>query len=412
MNISADLVKKISKELNEPDRVLKLRLDAFQKADKLPVPQSRYSKLPGFSIKDFNIMPASADIKKDSYLSGDFIQVDNQIVRCITGGKNGVILTDSSSAFKNYADLIEKYIFNINRNPVNHDKFEMLAFALFSAGMFVYVPEGLKSTEPLYVNFFLTAPSSIMFVPIVLIADKGSDLKIIQNCKSINNNGSSIISAGVYVFMEKDSHVEYISISESGEDIYSFATFRSFLKRGARLEWRHAWFGGRHQKVNLINTLSEESSSIDEVQVFFLDKKEHLDITSRLEHSSPRTTSRVLVKGALRDRARAVFSGNVRIEKGAQETDSFLSDHVLLLNPGARADSIPGLEIEADQVKAFHSASIGQIEEEQVFYLMSRGLSESEAKKTIVSGFLSPAIDAIPHEHVRERIWGSFESRW
>jgi FeS assembly protein SufD len=410
MNISIESVRKISEELKEPEWVRNFRLGAFEESEKLPIPQSRYSKLPGFSLGNFKIMPPSNDLKKELYGDADFVQVDNQIVKTPTLDK--VIVENISDAFRNRSGLFERYIFNRKRDSISHDKFEMLTFSLYSSGMFVYVPEGAKSTEPLYANFFLTATDSIMFAPVVVIAEKGADLKIIQNFKSISKSGDSVLSAAVYLFLEDGSHIEYVSIRESGENLYSFSTFHSHLKNGARLDWRHAWFGGKLQRANIINYLEGEDSKTDEVQVFFLDNKEHLDITSRLEHIAPRTTSRVLVKGALRDRARAVFQGNVRIEKNAQETDSFLSDHVLLLNPGARADSIPALEIEANQVRASHSASIGQIDEEQVFYLMSRGLDESDAKKTIVSGFLSPAIDSIPHEHVRERFWKSFESRW
>lgn len=410
MDISVDSIKAISEQLQEPEWIRKLRLDAFEEAEKLPVPQSRYTKLPGFSIKDLKVVSGASLYPEELMEEGDFVQVDNRIVK-LSQDKDNPVIVDAPQAFKNYTELIERYIFNMNKRPVHHNKFEMLTFALFTAGVFVYVPSGFKSSVPLYINFFLYSPSTIMFAPVVIIADKGSDLKIIQSMRAINNT-NSVISDGVYVFLEEGAHVEYISIREPGESVYSFTTFRSTLKNNALLEWRHAWFGGRCQNASFINTLEGEGASVDEVQVFFLDKKEHLDVTSRLEHISPRSTSRVLVKGALRDRARAVFQGNVRIEKDAQETDSFLSDHVLLLNPGARADSIPGLEIEANQVRASHSASIGQIDEEQVFYLMSRGLDESEAKKTIVSGFLSPAVDSIPDELVRDKIWKSFESKW
>lgn len=412
MDISIELVKKISAELNEPEWALHGRLEVFAQAEKLPIPQSRYTKLPGFSINNFRIDAISTEHKELELKDVDYIQINNDTKKT-SSRTDKIVITDMPDAIHRYPELVKKYLFNdFQKSPVKPDKFELLTSALFKSGMFVYAPEGVKATEPLYSSFILSEPLSLMFVPVIIVADKNAGIKIIETYNTPANSSWCVLSANVYVFLEEGAHIEYISVRKAEGNAYSFATFRSSLKKGARLDWRHAWFGGRHQKANIINYLEGEGSTADEVQVFFLDKKEHLDITSRLLHNSPQTTSRILVKGALRDRARAVFQGNVKIEKNAQETDSFLSDHVMLLNPGARADSIPGLEIEANQVRASHSASIGQIDEEQVFYLMSRGLDESDAKKTIVSGFLSPAIDAIPHERVREKIWKSFESKW
>lgn len=412
MDISIELVKKISSELDEPEWALNGRLALFAQAEKLPIPQSRYTKLPGFTINNFRIDKISAESKELEIRESDYIQINNDSKKN-SKRSDKIVITDIPDAIRRYPELVKKYLFNnFQKSPVKPDKFELLTSALFRTGMFVYAPEGVKRAEPIYSTFILSEPLSLMFAPVIIVADKNAVIKIIETYNTTADSSATVLSANVYVFLEEGAHIEYISVRKAEGDAFSFATFRSFLKRGARLDWRHAWFGGRHQKANIINYLEGEGSTADEVQVFFLDKKEHLDITSRLLHNSPKTTSRVLVKGALRDRARAVFHGNVRIEKNAQETDSFLSDHVLLLNPGARADSIPGLEIEADQVRASHSASIGQIDEEQVFYLMSRGLDEREAKKTIVSGFISPAIDAIPDERVREKIWKSFESKW
>jgi len=410
MNISAGLIDKISAELREPEWAKKERMDAYRRAENLPVPQSRYSKLPGFSINNFVFAEGKGN--NVSEMDGDFIQMNNHILKAPSSMGEKTIVMGLGEAVLKHPEMAKRFIFTKPSDSINPDKFEMLSHALFRGGLFVYIGEGVQIPQPLFARFVLSGESSMMFAPVIIVADRGASFKIVEFHSSLENSRSSVDSGIVYLFLEEGAQMEYISIREPGEENYSFTTFRSFLKNNARLNWRNVWFGGRIQKANVVNYMNGQGSQVDEVQVFFMDKKEHLDITTRLLHYQQGTKSRVLVKGALRDRARAVFLGNVRIEKEAQETDSFLSDHVMLLNPGARADSIPGLEIEADQVRASHSASIGQIDEEQVFYLMSRGLDEGEAKKTIVSGFLSPAIDAIPDETVRQRVWQSFDTKW
>jgi Fe-S cluster assembly protein SufD len=418
MNISLEGVHELSYKLSEPDWLRNNRAEAFRISERLPLPESRHTRIKGLTFASLNPEPDGAGKGIDLYRTDgpfQFLQINSRVIKVPDESslkQTGVIITDMNTASKKYPEIVREFFINLTTDETQ-DKFESLLRAFFSGGILIYVPKNVQMNEPIYSSFIISGSGTAMFVPVVIIAEEGSSLKVIDNYSSSDViNSPSLIVSSVFAFVKDSAKIDYISTKNFDKNIFSFSTLRSFLNRDSHIDWRVGWFGARLGIGRLFNYLKGEGADFNEAQVFFLNGKEHLHISSNIFHQCRHTTAKVLIKGALRDNARSVFYGNVKIEKDAQDADSFLSDHVMLLNSGARADSIPGLEIKANQVRASHSASIGQIDEEQVFYLMTRGLPEHDAKRSIVSGFLSPVIESIPHEQLKEQVWESFHRKW
>ncbi|HEY4716400.1 MAG TPA: Fe-S cluster assembly protein SufD [bacterium] len=415
VNISLDGIREFSKKRHEPDWLTEARFEAFRQSELLPLPETRHTRIKGLSLASLNPLAGANGKGSPAVRNGaaHFIQVNSEIVRANLPGEfaeKGVIVSDMNKAFSKHPEIFHKYFLQPGGQG---DKFETMLKGFFAGGLLIYVPANVRLTEPLLSSFTVSGGSAAMFVPVVIIAEDRSEIKIIDNYASEGEmNAPSLLVSAVSVFVKESARVDYISIRNLGNNVFSFSTLRSNLMKDSTIDCRFGWFGGRLSTGRICNSLDGEGATSSETQVFFLTGKEHLHITSDLMHRQRNTTAKVLVRGAMRDSARSVFYGNVLIDKDAQNADSLLSDHILLLTPGARGDSIPGLEIKANQVRASHSASIGQIDEEQVFYLMSRGMPEAEARKTIVSGFLSPAIEAIPHESFKNSAWEIFEKKW
>jgi Fe-S cluster assembly scaffold protein SufB len=239
-----------------------------------------------------------------------------------------------------------------------------------------------------------------------IIAEEGSQVDIIEE-----QSGSQVMFE-LEIVGKPGSKVNYTSIQDLPESSDVKITRKAFLGKDAQLQWSIYSFGSGKLEESTDTYLESEGCQTNYSEIFFTNKKQDYNITSNLHHKERNTKGEVLVKGLLKNSSRAIFKGLIKIDKKAQQSDSFLAEHTMLLDKEARSDSIPALEIEANDVRCTHSSSMTQVDEEQVFYLQSRGINREEAREQIVLGFLNPVISKIAAQKIRENIISRISDKW
>jgi Fe-S cluster assembly protein SufD len=273
------------------------------------------------------------------------------------------------------------------------------------------VPRGLVVEQPFYVRIANSREGAALFWRLLVVAEPESRFTVIEEYTSARPDLSGYSNAVVELFVDQAAKVEYVSIQNFSQETWHFASHRARVERDAELDWVAGGFGSKKGKVRIENDLAGPGATSRVTGAYFADGDQHLDYDTFQEHIAPNTMSDFAFKGALRDAARAVWRGMIRVERDAQKTNAYQENRNLLLSPSAHADSIPGLEIMANDVRCTHGATIGQVDREQLFYLMARGLSRAEAERLIVRGFFSDVLDRIELEPVREALGEALEAR-
>jgi Fe-S cluster assembly protein SufD len=291
------------------------------------------------------------------------------------------------------------------------EKFAAHNAAAWKHGLLVHVPKGVELEQPLYVRLAGQAPSSSFFWRLLVVAEEGSRFSLIEEYTSAAPDLVSYSNAAVELFVEQAAKLEYVSLQNLSRETWHFATHHARVERDAKLDWVAGGFGSKKGKIRIQNDLAGPGAESTVTGAYFADGSQHLDYDTFQEHIAPNTTSDFAFKGALRDTATAVWRGMIRVERDAQKTNAYQENRNLLLSPDAHADSIPGLEILANDVRCTHGATLGQVDREQLFYLMARGLSRGEAERLIVRGFFQDILDRIDLEPVREALAQALETR-
>ena len=325
----------------------------------------------------------------------------------------GVIFTDLVTAVREHGDLVQKYL--SHSIPVGTDKFTALNAALWNGGVFLYVPRGVAVDLPLHSLVALDGTGGITLHHTLIVAEAGSEVRLVEEFRSAGGDGLSPVRRGdagapaVYsgvleVVLGTDSKVEYFTIENWGPEVYTFNQRRADVGQNARMHWVFGVLGGRINHSHVDTELLGRGAETQTRGIYFPHGDQLFDLTTLTHHVGDHCTGDILFKGALRDASRAGFAGMIRVEPTGQQTNSYLSDHILFLSDQAKADSVPGLEILADDVRCSHGATIGMIDEDQVFYLMSRALPRVEAEKLIVGGFFEQVLQEMPLESMRELV--------
>ena len=295
---------------------------------------------------------------------------------------------------------------------VGHDeKFAAHNAALWKHGLLVVIPKGVQVEQPLYVRIANTVEGGALFFRLLVIAEEGSRATLIEEYTSATPELAGYTNAVVELFVEQNAKLEYVSLQNLSMSTWHFANHHARVERDAELDWVAGGFGSKKGKVWIQNDLAGPGATSRVTGAYFADGDQHLDYDTFQEHMAPNTTSDFAFKGALRDEATAVWRGMIRVEKEAQKTNAYQENRNLMLSEKAHADSIPGLEILANDVRCTHGATLGQVDREQLFYLMSRGLSRAEAERIIVRGFFHDILDRIELEPVRETLGEALEAR-
>jgi Fe-S cluster assembly protein SufD len=291
------------------------------------------------------------------------------------------------------------------------EKFAAHNAAMWQHGLLVEVPKGVVLDKPLYVRVANAVEGGSLFWRLLVVADPESRFTVIEEFVSSSPELSGYSNAAVEIVVGQAAKVEYVSVQNFSQKTWHFASHHARVERDAELDWVTGGFGSAKGKVRIQNDLAGQGATSRVTGAYFADGTQHLDYDTFQEHIAPNTTSDFAFKGALRDEARTVWRGMIRVEQTAQKTNAYQENRNLLLSKSAHADSIPGLEILANDVRCTHGATLGQVDREQLFYLMARGLSRGQAERLIVRGFFQDVLDRVDLVAVREALGDALEAR-
>jgi len=289
------------------------------------------------------------------------------------------------------------------------DKFALENLAEWEHGLLVHVPKGVELDKPLYVQ--VTSGGGTLYWRMIVVAEEGARFSLIEDLSSSSPETPAYTNAVVELFVQQGAKIEYVSLQNLSRETWHFGRHRAWLERDSELDWVIGGFGSKRGKVWIENDLAGPGATSRVTGAYFADGDQHLDYDTFQEHIAPNTESDFAFKGALRESASAVWRGMIRVEEDAQKTNAYQENRNLLLSDKAHADSIPGLEIMANDVRCTHGATLGRINREDLFYLMARGLSRAEAERLIVRGFFQDVLDRIELEPVREALGAALEAR-
>lgn len=315
--------------------------------------------------------------------------------------KKGVVFTDFRTAEKEHSDLLKKLIGQIVKPE--DGKFAALASAFSENGVLLYVPKGVQVDAPLHSVLWGPGGDLAHFSHIIVYVEDGASVTYVHEAASPNETGHALHAGIVELYVGADANLRFVELQSWGRHVWNFSHERARVERGGNLDWIFGAVGSRLTKNFSDLDLAGQGAQGRMSGFYFTDGTQHLDHDTQQNHLAANCTSDLLFKGALKGKSRSVWQGMIYVAPGAQKTDGYQANRNLVLDDLARADSIPGLEILADDVRCTHGATVGKLEQEPLFYLKSRGIPQHEAEQLVVEGFFDPIMQRIPFEGVRER---------
>ena len=425
--LNEELVRKISRDKNEPEWMLKKRLLALKAFNELPMP----SWGPDISALDLNTIHfyIKSEAKKNSQswedvppeirdtytklgipeaeqksLGGVGAQYESEIVYHKLKKEladKGVIFLDMDEAVVQHPELVKKY-FMSNCVSVRLHKFAALHGAVWSGGTFIYVPKSVVVDAPLQAYFRMNAKSGGQFEHTLIIVDEGASLHYIEGCSAPKYDAHSLHAGCVEIHVLNGATARYSSIENWSKNTYNLNTKRAIVHEHANMYWVNGNLGSKVTMLYPCSVLAGQSAKTDYIGVAFAGEGQHQDTGCKVYHMAPRTTSTILSKGISKNGGVSSYRGLVSIRKGCEKSNSIVRCDGLMLDNNSKAMTLPSMEVMENDVTASHEAAVGKIGEEQLFYLMSRGLSEKESMGMVVAGFIEPVIKELPLEYAVE----------
>jgi len=319
------------------------------------------------------------------------------------------IVLPLATAIERYPDLVAAHLGSLVQPD---DPFVAQNEADWQGGAFVYVPRGASLNAPVALTAIQAAPGTAMHWRTLIVLEADAEAEVWEQYLSAGDGGHDGLFNGVVELVVGDgARLRYVCGQGLSESSWVFASQRAELGRDASLDWVALGFGAGQGKVRMETRLGGQGASAKVTGVYAGGGDQHLDYDTTQEHAEPNTTSDLAFRGVLGDKATAVWRGMIRVDRGAQQTDAFQESRNLLVSTQAHADAIPGLEIEADDVRCTHAAAIAQVDREQLYYLRSRGLSKPDATRLIIDGFLQELVERVAEGPVREALSGALELR-
>ena len=425
IGLTEDVIREISEKKNEPKWMLDLRIQALKKFYELDMPtwgpdlseldmskiatyvkpktkmQKSWDDVPDDIKSTFDAL-GIPEAEKES-LAGVGAQYDSEIVYHSIKDelvKQGVIYTDFDTAVKEYEDLVKQYFMKCV--PMTDHKFIALHYAVWSGGSFVYVPKGVKVDIPLQSYFRLNAPGAGQFEHTLIIVDEGASLQFIEGCSAPKYNELNLHAGCVELFVKDNSYLRYSTIENWSKNMMNLNTKRAIVGANGKIEWVTGSFGSKISMLYPMSILNGENAKCEFTGISFAGNGQNLDTGLKVVHNAKNTSSMISSKSISKDGGICTFRSNVYVSKNATNSKVNVSCDSLMLDSVSRSDTIPTDRIETDDVQFSHEAKIGKISDEAIFYLMSRGISEKEARAMIVRGFADPISKALPLEYAVE----------
>lgn len=423
--LTPEIVKEISRQKNEPQWMLDFRLESLDIYHQLDVPPWS-ADISGLDIDnivtyvkpktDLNISWTDVpDNIKDTftqlgipqaehqYLAGVGAQYDSEVVYHSMQEnfkKQGVVYLDMESAVREYGDLVKQYFMQGVR-PTEH-KFAALHGAVWSGGSFVYVPAGVKVDIPLQSYFRSNAPGAGQFEHTLIIVEPGASMHFIEGCSAPKYSVSNLHAGCVELFVKEDASLRYSTIENWSRNMYNLNTKKCIVDKNGSIEWISGSFGSRVSMLYPTSVLKGERAKSEFTGITFAGAGQELDTGTNVIHAAPYTTSNIYSKSISKGGGKAVYRGVIKVTEQAHHVKSNVSCESLMLDNQSTSDTIPVIDLENDEVDIGHEAKIGRISDEAIFYLMSRGMNEEEAKAMIVRGFVEPIAKELPLEYAVE----------
>ncbi len=395
-----------------------LRLNAWGNYESLPLPtrqleEWRYTDLSMFRLDKVKLAVGTSEVPQAARAmlergakSGHVLIVDNNIVELALDDAlraKGVILSDLRTAAREHPDLVQQHLATLAL-PATFNKFAALNAALWSGGVFVYLPRGVRVEEPIRIARYISEGGVAVLPRTLIVAEEGSQLGYVEEFMSPDFTEPALSCGAVEVIAGNSANVQYVALQSWGEGVRHIATQRTIAGRDANLDTLVVNLGGTVARVDMAASLEGPGARSDMLGLYFAQNHQHFDHNTRQDHKVPHATSDLLYKGALYDKSRAVFRGIIKVFPKAQRTDAYQTNRNLLLSNRAEATSLPNLEIEADDVRCSHAATVGHLDKEELFYIMTRGVSRREAERLVVFGFFGEVLDRLPMPRVVEEL--------
>ena len=384
------------------DLAKKLDLDAFRRSQAEAVPDD----------PEAWPEPLRATMEEDREASGHIVVIDGHVAHAdIDPGlaAQGVILRSMHSAIEDHPDLVRDHLGSVV--PADDGKFEALNMALWADGVFLYVPPDVRLELPIRVTRWVSESGTAYFTRVLIVAEPHSQVSYVDEVVSDDFETQTLASTAVEIVARDGALVQYVAVQRLGGGTFHQSVQRTLASRDAKVDTLNVGLGASVSRVDLNAQLLGPGGSSEMLGLYFGDGDQHFDFNTSQDHVEANTSSDLLYKGALDGDSRSVFRGIIHVYPGAQRTDAYQTNRNLLLSPGARADSLPNLEIEADDVKCSHAATVGQLDAESKFYLMSRGLDTVQAERLVVLGFLGDVLSRLPLGGVVEKVTRVIEEK-
>jgi len=423
--LNEEVIRNISKEKNEPNWVLDIRLKALDLFYKLPDPNwgpdisyldinklATYVKVSSREERSWDDVPENIkDIfdklgipeSEKTSLAGVGAQFDSEVIYHNVEEKlksMGVIYQNFDNAIKDHPDLVKKYF--TKAAPLIDHKYIALHYALFSGGSFVYIPKNTKLDMPLQSYFRLNEKGAGQFEHTLIIVEENSDLEFIEGCSAPGYNDINLHAGCVELFVNENAHLKFSTIENWSKNMLNLNTKKCFVEKNGKIDWIMGSFGSKVSMLYPLTVLNGENAKCEYTLLSFAGKGQELDTGLKVIHNAKNTSTVVNSKSISKDGGICTFRSNAKVNKRAFNSKLALSCESLMLDSKSRSDTIPANEILNDSTLFSHEATVGKISEETIYYLMSRGLTEEEAKALIVQGFAEPIAKSFPVEYAVE----------
>ena len=423
--ISEAVVREMSAAKGEPEWMLEFRLKSLEIFNKMPM-QDWGPDLSDINFDEINYYQKASDrparswddvpdkIKETferigipeaerAYLAGASAQYESEVVYHNMKDeydKLGIIFTDTDSALKEHSDLFKKYFAKLV--PPTDNKLAALNSAFWSGGTFIYVPKGVKVDIPLQTYFRINNEATGQFERTLIIVDEGASVHYVEGCTAPNYSSASLHAAIVEIFALEGSYMRYSTIQNWSDNVYNLVTKRATAKKNATVEWIDGNLGAKTTMKYPSVYLDGEGARGTMLSIAFANKGQHQDTGAKMIHNAPHTSSSIVSKSIAKGGGKVDYRGQVTFNKESKKSVSHIECDTIIMDDISRSDTIPFNEIHNSQVALEHEAKVSKISEEQLYYLMSRGLSEQEATEMIVMGFVEPFTKELPMEYAVE----------